>query len=67
MKFVPPDTCYADYTRRRSAFIKHISATEPDMKRRAQRIRLWFEQNSPWEPHEKLENLKRAIFGGKRH
>ena len=67
MKFVGTDTCLEDYERRRGAYIKWLVATEPPTKERARKIIEWMQANSPYEPHEKLKNLQRAIYGDERH
>ena len=62
MKFVPPDTCLADYQARRSAFIKQLVADTPDdMQARADGFCAWIDENSPYDYYEKLRNLKQAL------
>jgi hypothetical protein len=63
MKFKATDTCFEDYARRRDAYLKHVTRTIPKLKDRYILIEEWIDENSPWEPHEKLQNLRRAIFG----
>lgn len=67
MKFKRSDTCLEDYKTRRAAFIKHVTRTERTWKGRHDRIKEWMDENSPYEPHEKLKNLQRAIYGDERH
>jgi hypothetical protein len=47
MNFVPPDTCLQDYKKRRSAFLKHLIASTPNVSVRAEEFRRWIDENSP--------------------
>ncbi len=67
MKFVPPDTCIEDYRVRRAAFMKHVLATWPNDAKRARHIIDWLDENSPYEAHEKMQNLHRGLYGDERH
>lgn len=67
MKFIAPDTSLEDYQRRRSAFLKWVIETEPNMKIRCERIESWIDDNSPYSASEKLQNLRRGLFGDERH
>jgi hypothetical protein len=48
MKFVPPDTCLKDYKERRSAFLKELIASTPNVSARAKEFRRWIDENSPF-------------------
>jgi hypothetical protein len=48
MKFVPPDTCLKDYKKRRSAFLKELIASTPNVSVRAKEFRRWIDENSPY-------------------
>ena len=48
MKFVPPDTCLKDYKKRRSAFLKELIASTPNVSARAKEFRRWVDENSPY-------------------
>lgn len=67
MKFKASDTCIEDYHRRRDAYIGWLTATEPPSKARARKMLEWMKANSPYEPHEQMQNLRRAIYGDERH
>lgn len=67
MKFVPPDTSIEDYRIRRAAFLKWATENLPNMKERCERVSTWLDDNSPYEPHEKMKNLQRALYGDERH
>jgi hypothetical protein len=47
MNFVPPDSGLQDYKRRRSAFLKHLIASTPNVNVRAKEFRRWIDENSP--------------------
>jgi len=47
MKFVPPDTSLKDYKTRRSAFLKQLIASTPNVSARAKEFRRWIDENSP--------------------
>jgi hypothetical protein len=47
MNFVPPDTCLQEYKKRRSAFLKHLIASTPNVSVRAKEFRRWIDENSP--------------------
>lgn len=61
MKFKGSDICFEDYARRRSALIKWVRVTEPDVAKRTQRIITWIRQNTPFEPQEQLANLMNSL------
>lgn len=67
MKFQRSDTSLEDYARRRAAYFKHLCETEPPTQARARKMLDWMDENSPFEPHEKIANLLRAIWGDERH
>jgi hypothetical protein len=46
MKFVSPDTCCKDYKKRRSAFLKELIASTPNVSMRAKEFRRWIDRNS---------------------
>jgi hypothetical protein len=48
MRFAPPDTCLKDYEKRRSAFLKELIASTPNVSLRAKEFRRWIEENSPY-------------------
>jgi hypothetical protein len=48
MKFVPPDTYLKDYKKRRSAFLKELIASTPNVSVRAKEFRRWIDENSPY-------------------
>ena len=48
MKFVPPDNCLKDYKKRRSAFLKELIASTPNVSARAKEFRRWIDENSPY-------------------
>ena len=48
MKFVPPDTCLKEYKKRRSAFLKELIASTPNVSARAKEFRRWIDENSPY-------------------
>ena len=48
MKFVPPDTCLKEYKKRRSAFLKELIASTPNVNARAKEFRRWIDENSPY-------------------
>ena len=48
MNFVPPDTCLKDYKKRRSAFLKELIASTPNVSARAKEFRRWIDENSPY-------------------
>jgi hypothetical protein len=48
MKFAPPDTCLADYEKRRRAFLKELIASTPNVTVRAKEFRRWIDENSPY-------------------
>jgi hypothetical protein len=47
MKFVLPNTCLEDYKKRRSAFLKELIASTPNVSVRAKEFRRWIDENSP--------------------
>jgi hypothetical protein len=47
MNFVPPDICLQDYQKRRSAFLKRLIASTPNVSLRAKEFRRWIDENSP--------------------
>lgn len=57
MKLKPQDASYEDYVHRRAGFLKQGILEKLTMDEK----RAWLEENSPWEPHEKLQNLLRAL------
>jgi hypothetical protein len=66
MKFKGSDKSLDDYVRRRTAYFTHMCVTMPANKERAKLIAEWMRENSPYEPHERLNNLRRALFDDKR-
>ena len=48
MKFVSPNTCLKDYKERRSAFLKELIASTPNVSVRAKEFRRWIDENSPY-------------------
>ena len=48
MKFVLPDNCLKDYKKRRSAFLKELIASTPNVSARANEFRRWIDENSPY-------------------
>ena len=48
MNFVPPDTCLKDNKKRRSAFLKELIASTPNVSARAKEFRRWIDENSPY-------------------
>jgi hypothetical protein len=48
MKLVPPDACLKDYRKRRSAFLKELIASTPNVSVRAREFRRWIDENSPY-------------------
>jgi hypothetical protein len=48
MKFVPPDTRFKDYKKRRSAFLKELIASTPNLSIRAKEFRRWIDKNPPY-------------------
>jgi hypothetical protein len=48
MNFVPPDTCLQDYKKRRSAFLKDLVASTPNVSTRAKEFQRWIDENSPY-------------------
>jgi hypothetical protein len=62
MHIRPPDSSFADYKARRSAFMKALVADTPgDLRARCDRMKVWLDANSPFSPEEKLANLLRAF------
>ena len=47
MNFDPPDACLQDYKKRRTAFLKHLIASTPNVSVRAKEFRRWVDENSP--------------------
>jgi hypothetical protein len=47
MKFAAPDTCLDDYEKRRSAFLKELVESTPNVSLRAKEFRRWIEENAP--------------------
>jgi hypothetical protein len=47
MKLVLPNTCFEDYKKRRSAFLKELIASTPNVSVRAREFRRWISENSP--------------------
>jgi len=47
MNFVPPDACLQDYKKRRTAFLKYLIASTPNVSVRAKEFRRWIDENSP--------------------
>jgi hypothetical protein len=47
MKLVPPDTSLKDYKTRRSAFLRELIASTPNVSARAKEFRRWMDENSP--------------------
>lgn len=62
MKFVPPDTCLADYQARRSVFLTALCARTSSLRERSEEFKRWTDINSPYSPAEKLANLRRALL-----
>jgi hypothetical protein len=48
MKLVPPDTSLKDYKTRRSAFLRELIASTPNVSARAKEFRRWMDENSPY-------------------
>ena len=48
MKFVSFDICPGDYRKRRTAFLKELIASTPNVSVRAKEFRRWIEENSPY-------------------
>jgi hypothetical protein len=42
--------CLQDYKKRRSAFLKHLIASTPNVSVRAKEFRRWIDENSPTKP-----------------
>lgn len=62
MHLRPPDSSFADYKERRALFMKALVADTPGrLRERADRMRVWLEANSPFNPEEKLANLFAAL------
>ena len=57
MNFVPPDTCLQDYKKGRSAFLKNLVASTPNVSTRAKEFRRWIDENSPYSDAE-VRNLQ---------
>ena len=53
MKLVPPDTRLKDYRKRRSAFLKELIASTPNVSARAKEFRRWIDENSPYSDNDK--------------
>ena len=47
MKLVSSDICPEDYKKRRSAFLKELIASTPNVSVRAKEFRRWIDENSP--------------------
>jgi len=47
MKLVWPDTRLKDYKKRRSAFLKELIASTPNVSVRAKEFRRWIDENAP--------------------
>jgi hypothetical protein len=47
MKLVSPDPYLKDYKKRRSAFLKELIASTPNLSMRAKEFRRWIDKNSP--------------------
>src|SRR5262245_53702754 len=47
MKLVLPNTCLEDYKKNRSAFLKELIASTPNVSVRAREFRRWINENSP--------------------
>jgi hypothetical protein len=54
MKFVPPDACLKDYRKRRSAFLKELIASTPNVSVRAKEFRRWIDENTPHSDHDEV-------------
>ena len=48
MKLVSPYTRLKDYKKRRSAFLKELIASTPNVSARAKEFRRWIDENSPF-------------------
>jgi hypothetical protein len=48
MKFVSPATHCHDYKKRRSAFLKELISSTPNVSLRAEEFRRWIDKNSPY-------------------
>ena len=48
MKSVSPDTSLKGYSKRRSAFLKELIASTPNVSARAKEFRRWIDENSPY-------------------
>ena len=48
MKFAPPDASLKDYKTRRSAFLRELIASTPNVSARAKEFRRWMDENSPY-------------------
>ena len=46
MKFVSSDICPEDYRKRRTAFLKELIASTPNVSVRAREFRQWIDENS---------------------
>ena len=53
MKFVSPDTHCHDYKKRRSAFLKELISSTPNVSLRAQEFRRWIDKNSLYSGNDK--------------
>jgi len=47
MNFVAPNSCLQDYKKRRTAFLKYLIASTPNVSLRAKEFRRWIDENSP--------------------
>jgi hypothetical protein len=53
MKFVSPDAHCHDYKMRRSAFLKELISSTPNVSLRAQKFRRWLDKNSLYSDNDK--------------
>ena len=56
MKFVPPETCLEDYKKRRSAFLKELIASTPNVSLRAKELRRGIDENPPYSDNDEGRN-----------
>jgi len=61
MKFAPPDACLEDYEKRRSAFLKELIASTPNVSLRAKEFRRWIDENSPYSDAQ-VRNRQAEVF-----
>jgi hypothetical protein len=65
MKFAAPDSCLDDYEKRRSAFLKELIESTPNVSLRAKEFRRWIEENAPCDADAAWSCLfVEAVLGG---